>query len=293
MATKLGIPYMGGKRKIADKLLHAMLVNSGGASHFYDLFGGGGAMSAAAMQSCKFDSVHYNELNTAVVSLFDKIRTDGVTPEFYQWISRERFFELIKGDDWLAGLAQTCWSFGNGQKSYLYSKEITPIKKQLHDAVMFAGGIHKRLDVLREYRKVCMESGDCKDKLVQHLERLQHLESLESLESFMPQHGSYLSLSNLSYEDVPITTPVDSTIIYCDIPYIGTHKYKEDAFNHAAFFEWCIDSKYTIYVSSYEAPLHCIYETPHRSTLSATNNSKMVVERLFCNKDMNGRGVLF
>lgn len=163
-----GIPCMGSKRKLAPDLILHMANATPNAKHFYDLFGGGGAMSFAALQSGFFESVHYNELNTAVVALLEKIRADGVTDEFYQWIDRERFFELIKGDDWLAGLAQTCWSFGNGQGSYLYGRKVEPVKRVAHDEVMAAGGNAYRLEVLRERKK----AGSFR---LEHLERLEHL----------------------------------------------------------------------------------------------------------------------
>ena len=41
----LGIPYMGSKRKIAKELMDYMLANTPNATAFYDLFGGGGAIS--------------------------------------------------------------------------------------------------------------------------------------------------------------------------------------------------------------------------------------------------------
>lgn len=277
-----GIPYMGSKRKIAPDLILHMANANPSAKHFYDLFGGGGAMSFAALQSGFFESVHYNELNTAVVALLEKIRTDGVTDEFYQWIDRERFFELIKRNDWLAGLAQTCWSFGNDQRTYLYGRKVEPIKRDAHDDVMAAGGNAYRQEVLRERKKAGRFD-------LEHLERLAHLERLSRLERI--QHIDDLQITNLDYRSVPIATPPDATIIYCDIPYQGTKEYKHSGFDHDAFFEWCLNSPYKIYVSSYDAPLECVYELAHRSTLSATANNR-VTERLFCNQGTSGTGLL-
>jgi site-specific DNA-adenine methylase len=271
-----GIPYMGSKRRIAPDLILHMANASPDAKHFYDLFGGGGAMSFVALQSGFFDSVHYNELNTAVVALLEKIRADGVTDEFYQWIDRERFFELIEGDDWLAGLAQTCWSFGNNQKDYLYGRKVEPLKRVAHDEVMAAGGNAHRNEALRERRK----AGSFQ---LEHLGRIERLERLQHLER--------LQITNLDYRAVPIVTPPVETIIYCDIPYQGTAEYRHGGFDHDAFFEWCANSPYKIYVSSYDAPLECVYELAHRSTLSATASNR-VTERLFCNQAESGTGRL-
>lgn len=271
-----GIPYMGSKRKIAPDLILHMANENPNAKHFYDLFGGGGAMSFAALQSGFFESVHYNELNTAVVALLEKIRTDGVTDEFYQWIDRERFFELIKGGDWLAGLALTCWSFGNNQKNYLYGPKVEPVKHAAHDEVMAAGGNAYRNEVLRERRKAGRFD-------LEHLERMAHLERIRLLDS--------LQITNLDYRAVPIITSPESTIIYCDIPYQGKWEYKHGGFDHDTFFEWCRNSPYKVYVSSYEAPLECIYELAHRSKVSATVSSR-VTERLFCNQAASDAGRL-
>lgn len=41
----LGIPYMGSKRKLAGDILHFITQRNPGMTDFYDLFGGGGAVS--------------------------------------------------------------------------------------------------------------------------------------------------------------------------------------------------------------------------------------------------------
>ena len=111
---------------------------------------------------------------------------------------------------------------------------------------------------------------------MEQLERLAQLERLEQLER--------LKLTNLSYEEVKIETPMEETIIYCDPPYKGTGKYEKDI-NHNNFLEWVKNSPYKIYVSSYEFDLPCVFELSHKSSLSATNNNKKTVERLFCNQE--------
>jgi len=106
---------------------------------------------------------------------------------------------------------------------------------------------------------------------------LQSLESLESLER--------LNITNLSYELVPITKPVNETIIYLDPPYKGTGKYQKDI-DHDAFYEWVKHSPYKCYISSYEFDMPCVLEIKHRATLSATSNN-LVIEKLFCNQPEN------
>jgi len=46
----LGIPYMGGKRQIAPKIVDYILAKNPNVKYVYDLFGGGGAMSFEFLQ---------------------------------------------------------------------------------------------------------------------------------------------------------------------------------------------------------------------------------------------------
>ena len=39
--SKLGIPYMGSKRKLAHKIINKILLDNPNTKYFYDLFGGG------------------------------------------------------------------------------------------------------------------------------------------------------------------------------------------------------------------------------------------------------------
>ena len=301
----IGIPYMGSKRQLAREIVSFLISENPDATHFYDLFGGGGAVSFAALRTGKL-SVHYNELNKAIVSLLQKIRDDGVTDEFYQWISREKFFRLIKGDDWMAGLAMTCWSFGNNpQKGYLYGKDVEFVKKAMHDVIINGTykdaarlvdvtglncppRIYSRADTLdlifdesindRRLRFIRWMENATKERChIQHLERIQHLHRIDA-----KSNSSSLCITCGSYNAVEIQQPA---IIYCDPPYAGTEKYKAQL-DHEAFYEWLRNSPHKVYVSSYEMPdgFKCVWQKDHRSSLSATNNSKKVVERIFVNR---------
>jgi DNA adenine methylase len=55
----------------------------------------------------------------------------------------------------------------------------------------------------------------------------------------------------------------DNSLIYCDPPYNGTTKYK-DEFNHVIFWQWCIKmvkNGHTLFVSEYNAPneFECVW----------------------------------
>jgi len=58
---------------------------------------------------------------------------------------------------------------------------------------------------------------------------------------------------SVSYENLNIPP---NSIIYCDPPYKGTAKYKDD-FNHDKFYEWCRQKHkegHKVFVSEYEMP---------------------------------------
>lgn len=260
---------MGSKRKLAPKILDYIIEKNPECKYFYDLFGGGGSISFEALQRREIKKVTYNELNTGVVNLLKDIRDNGVRDEYYQWVSRETFLENKDEDDWFSGLVKTCWSFGNNaEKGYLYGKDSEYRKKELFNTLLL------------NYSNNDLQFGrisSLKAERVEHLERLQHLESLQHLDF------TNLFISNQSYQDVEISTPINETIIYLDPPYQNTGTYQLDI-DHNELMEYIKQSPYKIYVSSYDFNLPCVYEMKHRSILSATANNE-VVEKLFCNRE--------
>ena len=295
--SKIGICYMGSKRKLAKPIIDYILKHNPNTKYFYDLFGGGGAMSFEALQRKQIKEVHYNEFNTGVVDLLKKIRNDGVTPEFYEWIDRETFNEYKDKNCWKAGLIKTCWSFGNNQKDYMFSPENEYIKKILHNIIVYKDEYsilqfkkeynidiiselllsndiqQRRLDVMNYIKGIDKNRLD-----LQQLEGLQQLERLERLEQLQQ-----LEITNQSYEDVIINTPIDETIIYLDPPYNKTAKYQKEI-DYDVLYEYIRNSPYKIYISSYDFPFNLVKSFRHRSILSASANN-LVTENLYCNKE--------
>ncbi len=297
---------MGSKRKLAKLIVDRILKDNPKAEYFYDLFGGGGAISLYALQQEQLKGVLYNELNTGICKLLAKVRDDGVNDEFYEWVDRETFKERKDGDCWKSGLAKVIWSFGNNsEKGYLYGKKIEKDKELLHNVII--NKCEKSIEKLNEKYgtefNVKFLEGDLKDvrgrvkkeikdktKIrmdFEHLERLQHLERIEHLERIGRFERSSLRISNKSYLDVKIKTPIEKTIIYLDPPYVNTATYQKDI-SHETLREYIDKSPYKIYVSSYEFDgLDIVLEKEHMTLLSATSNKK-TKEILFTNK----KGVL-
>jgi hypothetical protein len=131
--SNFGMPYMGSKAKIAASIA----LNFPAAENFYDLFGGGFAMSHYMVEkkSKRYKYFHYNEIKSDVVDLVKSaingdFNYDKFKPE---WISREMFHARKDTDAYVACI----WSFGNNQVCYLFGEDIEPYKKSMHQAVVF------------------------------------------------------------------------------------------------------------------------------------------------------------
>ena len=186
----------------------------------------------------------------------------------------------------------SCWSFGNNQKSYLYGENIQEDKFHAHNLI-----VNKDLNSMKslnldipeiinietiQKRKLVFCDFMKKNKMrfdLQHLEILQHLSQIMQLERIMQ-----LEISNLSFENVKIIG--ENPIIYCDIPYKNTGKYKEDEFVHDKFYQWASEVDFPVYVSEYNSEFQEVHAFEHISKMSATNNKKNTIERLF----WNGKG---
>ena len=77
----------------------------------------------------------------------------------------------------------------------------------------------------------------------------------------------------------------DNSIIYCDPPYEGTTKYKDD-FDHSDFWQWCRDKTsegHGVFISEYNAPADfiCIYKQDLKCSVAKDGGHKKAVEKLF------------
>lgn len=277
-----GIPYMGSKNKIAEKIISQLPP----AEHFYDLFGGGGAISHCALESGKYKYIHYNELNPLTFKAFN-MAINGEFKNENRWISKEDFDKLKTTDPYVA----LCFSFGNNGKNYCYSTKIESFKKALHYAICFNDfSLLEQLNVFIDNKlqgrlaiiKAIKEFLKIKKLGLQSLERLENTERLESLKRLERlENLENLQTTNLDYRDVKIE---DNSIIYCDPPYINTGSYLID-FNHNEFYEWCRNQK-NCFISEYTMPddFYVYYSISKKCKF---NGTKDTVEKLFTVNKMN------
>lgn len=273
--AKYGIPYMGSKDKIADDIL--AVLPSG--KRFVDLFGGGFAMSHAALLSGKYEQIFYNELNP----LLPKLIKDAIAGKYAnerRWISREDFLRLKDTD----GYVKYIWSFGNNGKDYLFGKDKEPIKKLGHEFVCFGKSIpgvqniaETDMRVRRLYLKRLSKQNTGEIYKLRQLQQLEQLERLERLERLEINYGSYL---DYQYRE--------GDVVYCDPPYENTAKYDKNEFDHKQFYDWVASREYPVYFSSYEISderFNGIWRKQNFSMLNKIKGRrKVVTEYLYCNK---------
>jgi DNA adenine methylase len=81
--------------------------------------------------------------------------------------------------------------------------------------------------------------------------------------------------------------PNRPSLIYCDIPYKDTKKYKTENFDYEAFYEWCLDMKRNgnvVMVSEYDIPERLGFETLWQQEVKIhiqTKNKHVATEKLF------------
>ena len=268
---RYGLPYQGSKSKLAERIV-ALLPE---AEHLYDLFAGGCAVTHCAMTVSngpfgKWRHIHANDI-ADMPQLF-RAAISGKYRDERRWISREDFHRLKASDPYV----RSVWSFGNKGMDYLYSRELEPYKKALHE-MLFAETVQQRRVL---YRKVVQllhdQLGKASPASLQSLQSLQRLQSLERL-----QRLQSLETTQLDYREVEIKP---DSVIYADPPYRGTEKYGKAGFDHEAFYDWCEQQTAPLFISEYQMPedrFTCIAEWSRVSSLCATNNSLRVTERIY------------
>ena len=123
-----GVSYKGSKNKIAAEVVY----NIPSAPLLIDVFAGGGAITHAALLSHRFGSILANDYDCGALQLFYRASHGLIDfkEERKRWVSREDFKRLKDTDP----IVRYHWSFSNGGRDYLYSKEIEPYKRAYHFA---------------------------------------------------------------------------------------------------------------------------------------------------------------
>ena len=274
------MPYMGSKSKIAKWIVDMLPA----AHTWVEPFAGGCAVTHAAILSGKYKRFIINDITDSAKVFVDAI--NGKFKNENRWISRSDFLELKDEDAYV----RLCFSFGNDQKTYCYSREIEPYKRAFHYAVMFNDfkpfeDLGIKLNISKTFNSDYEKRIHIKKHLIairkdkhagdlQSLESLERLQSLQSLESLHPLQ--------LDYRDVPL--PKSDYIVYCDPPYVNTNSYL-NSFNHDEFYKWALSIK-NLFISEYEMPesFKRIEMRRKKCTFSALKNDTKKEEGIWVNK---------
>lgn len=282
----IGLPYQGSKKKISKKIVEIIKQNFGTDKPIYDIFGGGGAITAECLINGL--EVHYNDLDETIANMFQKVVSEDRDYLKTLIVGRDEFFKIRDKenktvDDELKLLIN---SFGNNRKSYLYSEEVSYLKYNL------AAEIVKKTRCFSGYRKTetyLKAPQDFKNQSYQKT-RLQQLEQLEQLRRLQQmerlQQLERVEVTNLGYTEF---SGVEDAILYLDPPYENTvlKGYSISEFDSQSFYDWAYEmsKKNAVLISSYEISdkrFECVYEfKTARSTFSSGSYYGKRTEKLF------------
>ena len=287
----LGLPYQGSKKKISKKIVEIIKQNFGTDNPIYDIFGGGGAITAECLLNGL--EVHYNDLDETATSMFQRVLATDRDYLKTLLVSRDEFFRIREKenktiDDELKLLVN---SFGNNKETYLYSEEFSDLKHNL------AAEIVKKHDVFSGYRKTetYLKAKDIfKDQTYQkqqqdrkvQLQQLQQLERLQQLQRLQRlQQLQQVETTNLDYTEF---SGVENAILYLDPPYENAtlRGYSIDSFSSQSFYDWAYEmsKKNIVLISSYEISderFKCVYEFKKAKSTLAPNGAGNKTEKLF------------
>ena len=289
----IGLPYQGSKKKISKKIVEIIKQNFGTDKPIYDIFGGGGAITAECVLNGL--EVHYNDLDKDITNAFERVISQD-----REWIetliiSRTEFTEIKDKenkttDDFLKLLVN---SFGNDKRSYLYSKEISDLKYNL------AKEIIEKHDVFSGYKQTeTYKRSIEKHKQIQQLEQLEQLEQLQRLKQLEQlqqiqqlerlqqlQQLDEVKATNKSYHTF---SDVSGAVLYLDPPYEGSYqKSYINSFDSQEFYDRAFEmaKNNIVIISSYsisDERFEAVYSfNKAHSTLQSGTSSKGINEKLF------------
>ena len=278
----IGLPYQGSKKKISKKIVEIIKQNFGTEKPIYDIFGGGGAITAECLMNGL--DVHYNDLDETATSMFQKVVSEDRDYLKTLIVSRDEFFKIRDKENKTVddNLKLLINSFGNDRKTYLYSRKFSDLKYNLvteiikkHDT--FDG--YKKTDTYKNAYRPFDIGKEKKNQTLQQLSRFQQLERLQNI------NINNLEITNHDYTHFSY---LSDAIIYLDPPYENTtlKSYSISEFDNQSFYDWAYEmsKKNIVLTSSYEisdSRFECVYEFKNARSTLAPNGAGKKTEKLF------------
>ena len=215
----IGLPYQGSKKKISKKIVEIIKQNFGTDKPIYDIFGGGGAITAECVLNDL--KVYYNDLDETITDMFTKVISSDREYLKTLIVSRDDFFAIKEKkeksvDDELKLLVN---SFGNNRQGYLYGLKYSDLKHEL------ANEIIKKHDCFRGYKKTKTYN----ENSYKNIERLQQLEQLQQLQQLQQiQQLEQIEISDVTNKSYEYFSEIKNSILYLDPPYQKSNGYIND-----------------------------------------------------------------
>ena len=284
---------MGSKSKIAPYLADYMINKHPDKHIFIDCCCGGLAMSHYILENYSSIRIIANDFEKSLYNLYKAIFSEGSKKLFDKlfsiFVNRDEFVKCLGKDDAYSTAVRFCYSFGNGGRTYMYSRDIenekellsnllllnldkctketenTPIirewyktldddfKKLPYSTIKRTKFLNLWKDYINEnrYELQQLERLERLEQLeqLQQLQRLERLQQLQQLQRLELHHGDAIKLLDSLPKEI-----LQNAIVYFDPPYINTAKYKitNYEFNERLRL-WCIEHKdiCPCYVSEY------------------------------------------
>jgi hypothetical protein len=298
-----GITYVGNKSKVMEQVIGCMPA----ADTFVDLFGGGGAVTHAAILSNKYQNFKVNDLDGRALRLFRKSLAGDFIGKSPDWVTRDVFLaNKRKAPHEQDPEVSLFWSFSSGMESYVvsladyklkyglfmlaYHNDSSALKGLLPDAVWSALPDYSAYPYTQAMSNYCAWFGDCiKSGMLS--------KDFAPLTKFQPNQGysnagelyksvgfaaDNISYTFGSYDEVEFD---GDCVVYCDIPYRDTCTAGYEPIDYEKFYQWALDvgKKHPLFISEYNMPedrFDLFMEMPTRCGL----NREAAVERLFVPK---------
>ena len=279
----IGLPYQGSKKKISKKIVEIIKQNFGTDKPIYDIFGGGGAITAECILNGL--EVYYNDLDKDITNAFER-----VVSQDREWIktlivSRTEFTEIKDKenkttDDFLKLLIN---SFGNKKANYMYNKQISDLKYNLAKEIIEKHDVFSGYKQTETYKRSIEKYKQLEQlQQLQQLERLQQLQQLEQLDEVKATNKSYHTFSDVS-----------GAVLYLDPPYEGSYqKSYINSFDSQEFYDWAFEiaKNNIVIISSYsisDERFEVVYSFDKARSTSEGGTRNGKCEKLFMVKNIS------
>lgn len=266
--ARYGVPYRGSKSRIAPLVVRHIP----SADVFVDIFGGGCAVTHAALLEGRWNRYIVNDLSDGPQLFIDaangRYASEACIP------TRDEFYEQKDSDPYIRYL----FSFGNNGRDYIYGREIEDLKVTA-SRMLVAPTLAERYRLYRKFTKMLFH-GKYRERVVRELEGCERAVSVERLQRLQSLQSDYRSVH------VP-----PGSVVYADPPYAGTECGEYGGFDHDAFASWLESCGELVIVSEYTAPRGCIEVARIKKQCSASANGKSqdATEKLFVHESQIDR----